>query len=162
FWGHRLALEPDCEALFARTTGATRRAVRLARSHGLTVEISHTLDAVKTFYRLLGPTRRRHGVPPQPFRFFAALHEEVIGRQQGCVMLVRCGNTPVAGAVFLHAQQTAIYKYGASLAAWQHLRPNNLLFWEAIEWHARRGFTQLCFGRTALGNEGLRRFKLGW
>ena len=29
-------------------------------------------------------------------------------------------------------------------------------------WYAQRGFEQLEFGRTSLGNEGLRRFKLGW
>lgn len=162
FWGHRLALEPDTEKLFARASGASRRGVRLAKINGLSVEVRYSLDAVVTFYRLLGPTRQRHGVPPQPFRFFAALHQEVIARRQGCVVLVRFGNTPVAGAVFLHFGQRSIYKYGASLAAWQHLRPNNLLIWEAIEWHARHGFEQLCFGRTAPGNEGLRRFKLGW
>jgi hypothetical protein len=34
--------------------------------------------------------------------------------------------------------------------------------WEAIKWHAERGYRQLSLGRTAPGNEGLRRFKLGW
>lgn len=162
FWGHRLPLMPDTDALFARASGAARRGVRLARSNGLTVEVSHTAEAMLTFYRLLGPTRQRHGVPPQPFRFFESLHQEVIARRQGCIILVYFGHTPVAGAVFLHAGRKAIYKYGASLAVWQHLRPNNLVIWEAIAWHARHGFEELCFGRTARGNEGLRRFKLGW
>jgi hypothetical protein len=162
FWGHRLPLTPDPDDLFARASGAARRGVRLAQANGLTIEVSHTAAAMVTFYRLLGPTRQRHGVPPQPFRFFEALHQEVISRRQGCVILAYFGHTPVAGAVFLHAGRKAIYKYGASLSAWQHLRPNNLLIWEAIAWHARHGFDEMCFGRTARGNEGLRRFKLGW
>ena len=69
---------------------------------------------------------------------------------------------PVAGAVFFHFGKTAIYKFGASHKAFQHLRANNLVMWEAIKWHARRGLGMLDFGRTSLENEGLRRFKLGW
>ena len=162
FWGHRLPLEAGADALFARASGAARRGVRLAQSNGVTIKVSHSAEAMLTFYHLLGPTRQRHGVPTQPFRFFEALHQEVIARRQGCVVLAYFGHTPVAGAVFLHAGRKAIFKYGASLAAWQHLRPNNLVIWEAIAWHARHGFEELCFGRTARGNEGLRRFKLGW
>jgi hypothetical protein len=69
---------------------------------------------------------------------------------------------PVAAAVFFHWGKKAIYKYGASDEAYQHLRANNLVMWEAIKRYARNGFDQLHFGRTSLINEGLRRFKLGW
>ena len=34
--------------------------------------------------------------------------------------------------------------------------------WEAIKRLAQRGCRTLHFGRTELGNEGLRRFKRGW
>ena len=44
----------------------------------------------------------------------------------------------------------------------QHLRANNLVMWEAIAWHAQKGYAKLDFGRTSRGNEGLRRFKRGW
>ena len=56
----------------------------------------------------------------------------------------------------------AIYKFGASDERFQHLRPNNLVLWEAIALLAREGFEDLHLGRTSLGNEGLRRFKLSW
>ena len=37
-------------------------------------------------------------------------------------------------------------------------RPNNLLLWHAIQWHAREGFAELDFGRTfvALDPDGHR------
>ena len=69
---------------------------------------------------------------------------------------------PVAGAVFLHFRRSAIFKYGASDERFQELRPNNLVFWRAIEWHSAAGFTEMDLGRTDRGQEGLRRFKLGW
>jgi hypothetical protein len=44
----------------------------------------------------------------------------------------------------------------------QHLRPNNLMMWEAMKHYSEMGFTDLHLGRTSLHNEGLRRFKLGF
>ena len=162
FYGHRLDLVADETALWARVGGAVRRAVRKAEQSGLNVEFSQTLDAIRIFYGLLCRTRKRHGLPVQPFRFFESIHRHVLSQDQGWVVLARYGQVPVAGAVFFHFGKTAIYKFGASHKAFQHLRANNLVMWEAIKWHARRGLGMLDFGRTSLENEGLRRFKLGW
>ena len=162
FYGHRLDLDAGETALWARVGGAARRAVRKAEHSGLTVEFTKELDAVRMFFGLLCRTRRRHGLPVQPFRFFENIHRHVLSRDQGWVVLVRHREEPVAGAVFFQFGTTAIYKFGASNETWQHLRANNLVMWEAIKWHTRRGFRVLDFGRTSQGNEGLRRFKLGW
>lgn len=162
FFGHRLDLLAGEVQLFARTEAATRRAVRKAEQSNLTVTVSQDLEAVRTFYALLCKTRKRHGLPAQPFHFFANIHRHVLARNQGHVIIARQGSTDVAGAVFLHHGDTAIYKFGASDESLQRLRANNLVMWEAIKWHARAGFAHLDFGRTSLGNEGLRKFKLGW
>lgn len=162
FYGHRLDLSIGEDALFARTESSVRRAVRKAEQSALTLSVSSDLDAVRTFYTLMGKTRQRHGLPAQPFRFFANIHRHILARNQGHVVLVRQDSVPVAGAVFLHFGDTAIYKFGASDESLQYLRANNLVMWEAIKWHARQGFAHLDFGRTSLANEGLRKFKLGW
>jgi hypothetical protein len=39
---------------------------------------------------------------------------------------------------------------------------NDLVMWEAIRWLTARGCRTMSMGKTALDNEGLRRFKLGW
>lgn len=163
FHGHRLALQAGTEdQLLAGTDPATRRAVRKAEQTGLTVTFSTEPAAVRTFHALLGLTRRRHGLPVQPFRFLAEIQQRMLARQQGVVVLAHHGAIPVAAAVFLHFHRQALYKFGASDERWQHLRANNLVMWEAIKWHRRQGFADLDFGRTSLGNAGLRRFKLGW
>jgi hypothetical protein len=162
FFGHSLDLHDDEPALWARIDDATRRAVRKAEQCNLTVEFSQDLDAVRTFHDLLCQTRRRHGVPPQPFRFFQNIQRHVLARNQGQVVLVRLDRTPVAGAVFFHFGKTSIFKFGASDSFFHPLRVNNLMMWQAIKWHVRQGFSVLDFGRTSLGNEGLRRFKLNW
>jgi len=68
----------------------------------------------------------------------------------------------IAGAVFLHFGSQAIYKYGASEKENQHLRPNNLIMWEAIRHYCEKGFKTISLGRTELENEGLLQFKRGW
>jgi hypothetical protein len=68
----------------------------------------------------------------------------------------------LAAAVFFTHRGVLSYKYGASDAAALALRPNNLLFWEAIRWGVETGMHSLDFGRTDWGHESLRAFKLGW
>jgi hypothetical protein len=68
----------------------------------------------------------------------------------------------VSGAIFLNFNGQTIYKYGASDKTFQHLRPNNLLIWQAIKWCIENGFRSLHFGRTDPKNGGLLQFKRGW
>ena len=117
---------------------------------------------MNAFYGLLQKTRQRHGLPPQPRAFFAAIQRHVMAADRGWVVLARKGDLLVAGAIFLHSGSTAIYKYGASDDVHQALRGNNLLMGRALEWYAQAGFGGMDFGRTSLGNPGLRRFKLSW
>jgi hypothetical protein len=162
YYGHRLALGEDRPALSSRVEGSVRRAVRKAQQSGLRVEFSRSEDALRVFYGLLCRTRKRLGVPPQPFAFFQQIERQILAREQGWVVLAWHGRIPVAGAVFFCSGKTAYYRFAASNAAWQHLRPSNLVLWEAIEWFEKQGFAGLDFGRTSLDNEGLRRFKCSW
>jgi hypothetical protein len=162
FWGHRLDLTQGEASIFSRCESAVRRAVRKAEQNGLTIEFSRDLAAVQEFHGLLRQTRKRHGVPPQPFHFFADIHRHVLAQNQGWVVLARHQGVPVAGAVYFHFGSSVVYKYGASNEAGQQLRANNLVMWQAIKRYAEDGFATFNFGRTATDNEGLRRFKLSW
>jgi lipid II:glycine glycyltransferase (peptidoglycan interpeptide bridge formation enzyme) len=149
-------------AVFNRFESSTRRAIRRGEQGDLNIEFSRDIEPVRAFYRLMCVTRRRHGVPPQPFSFFACIQRHVLAKDQGWIVLARHNGIPVAGAVYLHFGNTVTYKYGASDENFQHLRANNAVMWEAIKRHVADGFTTLDFGRTAVDNEGLRKFKLGW
>jgi CelD/BcsL family acetyltransferase involved in cellulose biosynthesis len=162
YFGHRLDLCGGEGALFERLDSSARRAIRKAEHSGLIVEFSRDIESVREFYKLLCKTRRRHGVPPQPCAFFDAIHRHILAPNKGWLILARVGRRPVAGAVYFQFGRTAIYKFGASDNAFQSLRANNLVMWEAIKHFAREGFENLDFGRTSLTNEGLRNFKLSW
>jgi Acetyltransferase (GNAT) domain len=68
----------------------------------------------------------------------------------------------VAGAVFLDWNRRIIYRYGASDRRSWPLRPNNLIFWEAIRRGCASGARSLDFGRSDWADEGLRAFKSSW
>jgi hypothetical protein len=162
FVGHELDLGVGPAQLVANFTPSVRRAVRKAEASGLRVEIRSDLDAVRSYYELHAKTRRRHGVPPQPWAFFKNLHRFLIAKGHGQVVLVEHEGRPIGGAVFLYSGRKAVYKFGAADPAFQSLRPSNLVMATAIRNLAERGFEKLDFGRTSLSNAGLRRFKAGW
>jgi CelD/BcsL family acetyltransferase involved in cellulose biosynthesis len=160
---HVLDLEHDPESVRRRFRPQMRRNVTRAEREGILVRHGEArADLVDTFYALHLRTRRRQGVPVQPRRFFGLLWDGLIERGLGTLLLAYSGTTPVAGAVFLTWNRAVTYKFGASEPAYWGLRPNNLLFWEAIREACDRGDRTLDFGRTELDNRGLREFKSGW
>jgi len=162
FLTHNLELTHAEQEVFSTFRKSTKRNIKKAIKEGIQVKILNNLDSVKSFYRLNCMTRKDHGLPPQPFYFFRNLFQHIISKEKGFVALASYRNKIVAGAVYLHLEDTAIYKYGASDKSYQHFRPNNLVMWEAIKWFNQNGFKSFNFGRSELDHEGLLQFKRGW
>jgi hypothetical protein len=160
FHGHVVELGGGQDQLFKRLEAAVRRGIRKAERAGLKIEFRDTSESMRSFYALHCLTRRRHGLPPQPFRFFENIARHVIHAGRGLVAVVHLKRGPVAAAVFFHQGRQAYYKFGASDYRFQEFRPNNLLMWAAMTRYAAQGCSSLDLGRTSLANEGLRRFKL--
>ena len=116
---------------------------------------------MQTYYRLHCQTRKKHGLPPQPWAFFLNIHKHLMSKGLGVLVLARSEGIAVAGAIFFYGKQ-AVYKFGASDESRLELRANNLVMWEGIRCLAARGCEQLDFGRSSMENEGLRRYKAGW
>lgn len=162
FYVHELNIEADPETLFKKFRSSKQRNIRKAGKQKVKIVHANDLDSVDAYYRLHCQTRKRHGVPPQPYRFFRNIYKYVIEAGKGKVILAEYENRIIAGCIFFHFNKKALYKFGASNQDYQHLRPNDLVMWEAIRWYAANGYQRFCFGRTALDNTGLRRFKLDW
>lgn len=156
---HTLDLRrPESDLLEAMDASA-RRALRKAERCGLEIKFCRSPEGMKKYYHLHCLTRRRQGLPPQPWRFFQVLQERILAAGAGDIGLANIEGKCVAGAVFLHFGPRVFYKFGASDRAYQSYRANNLIMAMAIQHYAREGFAGLDFGRTAMDNEGLRRFK---
>jgi hypothetical protein len=161
-YAHDLDLKQDEKQLFDNLRDNTRRNIKKAFKEGLEVRLENSFESVKEFFRLNCMTRKRHGLPPQPYRFFKKIYEHVISKKKGFVSLAVHKEKIIAGAVFFHFGKEAIYKYGASDMGYSHLRPNNLVMWEAIKWYLNNGFENFSFGITEPENEGLLQFKRSW
>jgi hypothetical protein len=162
FLGHNLDMTRRENEILSGFRESTRRNIKKAKNKGVVVEICHGPEAVKEFFKLNCMTRRKHGLPSQPFRFFERIYDQIISRELGFVVLASYHGRKVAGAVFFQFGDRGIFKYGASDMNFQNLRPNNLVMWEAIRWFCNNGYKSLCLGRTALANKGLQQFKRGW
>jgi hypothetical protein len=162
FYNHHLTLSTDWEPILAKCRRGTKSSIHKAGREGVEVRVSSSLEFLDSFYGLHCITRKRHGLPPQPYRFFKLLHEKVLSSNMGLIVLAFLHDTPIAGIVCLHGSDRAIYKYGASDLRYQHLRANNIVMWEAIKWYCHRGYKTFSFGRTEPENSGLRMFKTSW
>jgi hypothetical protein len=159
---HELDLPRSPDRLFTQFRSSTRRNIQKAVKSGVKAKICHSLDAIRTYYRLHCLTRKRHGIPPQPYYFFEEIYKQIISRGNGFVVLSYYNSEPIAGAVYFHFGQNAIFKYGASDEKFWYLRANNLVMWTSIDWYIQNGFKTFSFGRTAPSNAGLLQFKRGW
>jgi CelD/BcsL family acetyltransferase involved in cellulose biosynthesis len=162
FYRHTLALAADPADVEKRfTRSQVRRGIAKARREGVVARRATDEAALSAFFSLHAQTRRRQGVPTQPKRFVLRL-ASLFAQGLGFVMVAEHHGRPIAAAVFLTCNGTLTYKYGASDVRHLALRPNNLLFSEAIRQGCHSGAHTLDFGRTDLDNEGLRAFKLSW
>ena len=162
YYHHDLSLDVDHEGLFEKFRGSTKRNIKKSVKEGVTVNLSTSFEDVEKFYVLNCITRKRHGLPPQPFKFFRKIYEHIISTEKGFVAIGRWRGKEVGASIYFHFGDKAIYKYGASDISYQNLRANNLIMWEAIKWYSQNGFKNFSFGRTAVENEGLLQFKRGW
>ena len=159
---HAIDLDGNEEGLFSAFDSSIKRNIRKAINEDVKVYKSQSLESLKQFYKLNSLTRKRHGLPPQPYSFFRNLYNIILKNDFGTVFLAEHSGKAIAGAVYLHFGDKVIYKFGASDMKYQYLRANNLVMWEAIKWYNSTGYKEFSFGKTEPDNEGLRRFKNGW
>jgi len=162
FLSHEVVVEQNEEEQFRKLADSHRRNVRKSLRSGIEAHRLQTRDGMDAYYALHCMTRQRHGLPPQPIRFFRAISESLIARKQGFVMLARFEDQWISGAVYLQYGTKAVYKFGASNLEFQHLRPANLVMWEALSYLREQGTRVLSLGRTDTQDVGLARFKRGW
>jgi len=161
---HDLNLTGGLEAVRAgfHASQVRRNIVRAERERVTVRRGERESDLIEVVYGLHLMTRRRHGAPIQPRRFFRLLWRHVLEPGLGFVLIASVDDRPIAAAVFLAWNGTLVYKFGASDADNWRLRPNHAIFWDAIRWAVESGFRRIDFGRTDTWNRGLREFKGTW
>jgi len=144
----------EVNAGFGRTVrGGVKRALKE------NVRIDHGTDAsyMARFFDLQLMTRRRLGVPPQPFKFFATVREKFSGSGSVEVWFATLDGRDQAGLVLLRTGDQLCYKWGARVEN-GHPGANHLLVASMLEAHAGKA-AAIDFGRCDMRNQGLVRSK---
>lgn len=158
-----LPLDRDFDAIFKTFhKDCVQRAVKKAQKNKIEVVEGSDIGAMKEFYNLHILTRKKHGVPVQPFRFFRNLWNTLYPKGMLSVLLSKKDGVCLAGVVILKYKGVAYYKFGASDPASVNLGTNQVLMNEAIKKAKLEGFGSFDFGRTYIGNEGLMEYKSRW
>ncbi|MGA7521087.1 MAG: GNAT family N-acetyltransferase [Acidobacteriaceae bacterium] len=158
---HRLNLTAPADQLFRSFhKDCIQRKIRRAERENLVYEEGSSEEQLNDFYRLMTMTRRRHGLPPQPLRWFRALIA-AFGPDLK-IRIARKDSAAVASIVTLSHRQTMVYKYGCSDASANKFGGTPMLFWQTIQEAKRNGQNELDMGRSDLDDPGLSVFKEHW
>ena len=131
-FNHRLYLEGRNEdELFANLAQKTRYNVRVARKHGVEIQIRGK-EALDDFVRLMNITGERDGFSVRPKSYFANMFDAL--GDCGRLYMAYYQGKAVAGAITTNYAGKCCYLYGASDNAHRNAMPNYLLQWEMIRW----------------------------
>jgi CelD/BcsL family acetyltransferase involved in cellulose biosynthesis len=146
------------DRLWAELSQDTRRNIRKAQHHGISVRAGRSLADVHTFYDMHCHIRKaKYRLLPQPFVFFERLHAAFAPDDRLTVLVAERDGEAVAATFYIEWGDTLYYKFNASID--RDGCPNDLLVWEGICLGRRHGLRLLDFGLSDLEQPGLLRFK---
>jgi lipid II:glycine glycyltransferase (peptidoglycan interpeptide bridge formation enzyme) len=163
YFNHLLPLDRTPEELFQSFhKSCIQRGIKKALKQRLEIITGENEHDLKAFYRLHIMTRKKHGVPIQPFRFFKNLWNVLAPRDMLTLLLARHQDRFIASIIVLWFKGMGHYKYGASDDGFLHLRANQLLLWEAIRQAQEKGCSCFDLGRASVANKELNQYKGRW
>ncbi|NOY76627.1 MAG: FemAB family PEP-CTERM system-associated protein [Calditrichaeota bacterium] len=135
-----------------------RRFVRQGEKKGLYADWGH--HYLNDFYRIFTTNMKRLGTPAHPIGLFGKLIEK-FGDQ--VKLLVVKYEKRVIGGMFMvdYAGRILTDPWVSSLSEFNHLRPNHILYWNALKYGCENGYDFFDFGRSTQGT-GTYEFKKPW
>lgn len=139
-----------------------KRNIRMALNSHLRFENIESKDQVEQLYKLyLDSMKRKKALIRYPFELFCKIFDLLVP-EFADMLFVKCHDQPVAGMVVIYSQQTAHYFHGGSDTDYLHLRPNDLLFHNAIRTATEKGKSYFDFMGSGKHMVNLVRFKEKW
>lgn len=135
-----LDLTQSEDALLADMSQGTRRKIRQATKHGVTVRAAAGEADLATLYQLYQVTGARQGFLIRPLEYYREAWARFIEAGLAQAFLAEWEGAPLAGLVLFHFGPKAWYFYGMSSNEERQRMPTYLLQWEAIRWAQARGY----------------------
>jgi lipid II:glycine glycyltransferase (peptidoglycan interpeptide bridge formation enzyme) len=139
-----------------------RRTIKRALDSNLAFERIKDRKEIDRFYRLyLASMERNRALAKYPIDLFYTIFDLLIP-ESADIFFVEYQDQPIAGIVVIYSEETAYYLHGGSSTEHLHLRPNDLLFHNAIKRAKQMGKSHFDFLGSDKGLSSLIQFKDKW
>ena len=150
-------LRDGAEGLWHRLPATTRNQIRRGRKEGFVV---HSGPAeVESFHRVFHAHMHQLGSPAHGPRYYHLIAKHLGPHAR--FLVVRDGDTVIAGALLFLCNGTAANIHTVALRAYNRRCPNYLLYWHMLETASELGCTRFDMGRSVEGSGNLN-FKKNW
>jgi FemAB-related protein (PEP-CTERM system-associated) len=154
-----LSMPGSSEALFNSFKSKLRSQIRKAEKNGLTFELGNSSKLIDDFYQVFAHNMRALGSPVHSKLLFEKLRESY--GEKLLVSIVSKDGIAIAGGIVLLGRKTASIPWASTLAEFNKLSPNMMLYWSLLKKVADSGYQTFDFGRSTFG-EGTFKFKQQW
>jgi len=151
------------DALWKTYRSSIRRNIKRAESSGVTIKEIETKDEMEELYRLYLETMgRNHATPTWTKGVLYAIYDLLVKPGQASIFFAVWEGKIIAGMILINSENIASYFLGASGTGVHLLRPNDLLFHQAILRSLSAGKKKFDFMTCVEWDEDLIRFKEKW
>jgi hypothetical protein len=149
----------------SRNHARVKWAVNKAIKAGVTVRTAEDEEDVRRWHALYLRTMKERAVPPYPLEFFSTAFATLAPQKLMLLLLAEQGsdrNRLLSGSVFFMHARTIFWAFSALRRDATHLRPSELIQWEAIHTAREAGFRRYELGTGDAQGEGLAAYKRKW
>jgi FemAB-related protein (PEP-CTERM system-associated) len=154
-----LPLPGDSEALMAGFKSKLRSQIRKAEKNGLTCVVANSQTQIDDFYQIFAINMRKLGSPVHSKKWFECLFNNYA--QQSILSVVYSDKVPVGAGIVLRTGNKVAIPWASTVAEYNKLAPNMMLYWSLLEHVSNLGCTEFDFGRSTY-DEGTYKFKRQW
>ena len=160
---HYICLDLSLESiLHSFHESCVQRRIKKSIKSGIIARLAVEEEDIKKFYRVYLLTRKKLGLPPQPYRFFYSLWKNFTPLNYITILLAEINGNIIGGVL--------LYKFKTRLSCevlvydskYTRLCPSHFLWWHTIKIAKEEGYRIMDFGRTSVFSEGVMVFKNRW
>jgi len=155
-----LPLPETSEQLLKGFKSKLRSQIRKAEKNGLTYQVGNSTELLDHFYHVFIYNMRKLGSPVHSKAWYQALRENYPSNNL-LISIVYTEKTPIGAGIVLRNGNKACIPWASTLAEYNRLAPNMLLYWSLLKEVTDSGAKEFDFGRSTYG-EGTFKFKQQW
>jgi FemAB-related protein (PEP-CTERM system-associated) len=154
-----LPLPGDAETLMSGFKSKLRSQIRKAEKNGLTCVVANEQTQIDDFYQIFAINMRKLGSPVHSKKWFECLFKHYA--KHIVLSVVYSDKVPVGAGIVLRSANKAAIPWASTVAEYNKLAPNMMLYWSLLEHMSNLGCSEFDFGRSTY-DEGTYKFKRQW